>query len=314
MGGRMANSRHIPVMLTEVIASLAPQHDRVYIDATFGAGGYSTAILSAANCKLHAFDRDENVIPIAEKLKNKFANSFEFHHQAFAEMEVTLADEKDKIDGIVFDIGVSSMQIDSPERGFSFQEDGILDMRMDSSQKLTATYIVNHYNQQELADIFYNYGGEKRSRAIAKAIVLARQVMPIERTKQLANIIQQAVPNYNDSINPATRSFQALRIVVNDELGQLQKGLLAASKLIAVQGKIVVVTFHSLEDRIVKNTFKELTGKKVAVNKYLPSANNASGNPQFITEHKGVLTPSSQEIAANPRARSAKLRVLRRVG
>jgi 16S rRNA (cytosine1402-N4)-methyltransferase len=309
----MANSQHIPVMLTEVISALAPQQGMLYIDATFGAGGYSAAILSAADCKLHAFDRDGSVLPIAEKLKTKFLNNFEFHRQAFAEMEMALADKKGKIDGIVFDIGVSSMQIDTPERGFSFQEDGVLDMRMDSTQILTASHIVNHYNQQELADIFYNYGGEKRSRAIAKAIVLARQVAPIERTKQLANIIQQAVPNYNDTINPATRSFQALRIVVNDELGQLQRGLLAASKLIAVNGKIVVVTFHSLEDRIVKNTFRELTGKKVAVNKYLPVANVLSEKPQYTTEYKGVLTPSPQEIAANPRARSAKLRILRRV-
>ncbi|MBE6453794.1 MAG: 16S rRNA (cytosine(1402)-N(4))-methyltransferase RsmH [Alphaproteobacteria bacterium] len=294
---------HYPVMLNEVLENLDVANGKIYVDATFGNGGYSEAILNKADCKVIALDRDANVLARVQEMKQIYGNRFEFRQGCFGNFD-TLVSEN--IDGAVFDIGVSSMQLDQAERGFSFAKDAPLDMRM--SQEGTSAYdLVNKLSEGELADILYNYGEEKKSRQIAKKIIETRKAKPIETTIELANIIYQVIRrSFNQTIDPATRSFQALRIAVNDELNELQKGLMNASVRLKKGGRLVVVDFHSLEDRIVKSFFKNNSDKNVHISRYRIQEPTKS-NAMFCFASKAIV-PTAQELELNSRSRSAKLR------
>ncbi len=298
---------HIPVMLDEVINILSPKNDGIYIDCTFGTGGYSQAILQKAKCTLHAIDRDDNAFPYAKKLKERFPDSFTFHHDKFSNLSQLGIKE---IDGVIFDIGVSSPQLDNPERGFSFAKEGKLDMGM-GLNNFSAKEIVNDFSESDLADLIYEYGEEAFSRKIAKAIVIHRKKKIIETTTELADIIHKTIGNKGKT-DSATKTFQAIRICVNDELNELSKALSSAFTLLKKDGKLLVVTFHSLEDRIVKQFFKHLSGKTGSVSRYMPIAEK---NPQkeILAYEIHLIKPSENEIAENPRSRSAKLRCLKKV-
>lgn len=293
--------RHIPVMLTEVLQYLNPQKGDVYVDATFGNGSYSKAILDAADCKVIALDRDPNVRVRANEIKNMYGERFEFRAGKFGDFSVLVPE---KINGAVFDIGVSSMQLDDAERGFSFSKEAKLDMRM-SSEGLSAADIVNTYSEKDLADIIYTFGEERKSRQIAARIVAHRQKKPIETTTELAQIVYEIMHKHAGETDPATRTFQALRIAVNNELEELQNGLEQATNKLHANGRLVVVDFHSLEDRIVKNFMKENSAKKVRISKYAPEL---AQSDSIFSEVSKVIVPTAAECAQNPRARSAKLR------
>ncbi len=298
--------RHIPVMLNEVLQYLKPQKGEIYVDATFGNGGYSKAILETANCKVIALDRDPNVRVRANEMKNLYGARFEFRAGRFGDFADLVPE---KINGAVFDIGVSSMQLDDAERGFSFAKEANLDMRM-SCEGISAADIVNGYGEKELADLIYTFGEERKSRQIAAQIVAYRRQKPITTTTELAEIIYGVIHKRAGEIDPATRTFQALRIAVNNELDELQQGLSGAANKLHSGGRLVVVDFHSLEDRIVKNFFKENGGKKVRVSKYAPELVQ---NDSLFAEVSKVIVPTAAECVQNPRARSAKLRyVVRR--
>ena len=300
---------HIPVMLEEVLAALSPRDGEVYVDGTFGAGGYSRAILEAAECTLIALDRDENARPAAEDFAEIYKKRFHFVHTAFSDIRRALDDlGQDKIDGLVLDIGVSSMQIDQPHRGFSFQKDGPLDMRMDQSSGQSAAQLIAHEDEDVLADLIWKYGEERHSRRIAKAIIRERENTSIETTSHLADIIRGAIPGRpKPGHDKATRSFQALRISVNDELGELEAVLDAARDVLKPGGRLVVVTFHSLEDRIVKRFLAEYSGKGRSTSRYVPEPQEAQ-IIEFELPRGKAVKPSEDECARNPRARSAKLR------
>lgn len=297
-----SNARHIPVMLNEVIQFLAPADGQTYVDATFGNGGYTTAILEKANCKVIAIDRDPSVEARAKEIKNIYPNRFTFISGRFSELQTLV---REPVDGIVFDIGVSSMQLDDVERGFSFMREAKLDMRM-SMEGLSAYDIVNSTPEAELADLIYQYGEEKKSRIIARKIAQKRSIKPIETTTELANIIYEVLHKKPGQTDPATRTFQAIRIAVNDELKELQKALSAATVLLKDKGRLVVVDFHSLEDRIVKNFFAENSGKSKGTSRYMPLP-QSTDKKIFEYTSKAVI-PTLEECTANPRARSAKLR------
>lgn len=305
---------HIPVMLKEVLHYLAPQDGKTYVDATFGEGGYSEAILEQGQTHVFGVDRDPQAHVSAQFLKKKFPDRFEFLAGNFADLEM-LFQKKDfpPIEGIVFDLGVSSPQLDQPGRGFSFQKEGPLDMRMEQ-EGLSAREVINTFSEKDLADIFYYYGDETKSRKVAHFIVKARGTQEIQTTLDLANIIHSALGRRVGKIDSATRVFQALRIYVNDELGALEKGLKAALKLLNPGGHLVVVTFHSLEDRIVKDFFKKHSQKQ---EKYsaLSSSHNPSQDfsPSLILLTRRVVHPDAHEISQNPRSRSAKLRAVLKI-
>lgn len=293
--------KHIPVMLQEVLAALNPQKGEVYVDATFGNGGYTRAILEAANCKVIALDRDPTVRIRANEIKNMYGERFEFRFGQFGDFADLVPE---KINGAVFDIGVSSMQLDEAERGFSFSKEGALDMRM-SQSGVSAKDIVNTYDEQALADLIYQYGEEKKSRQIAREIAEYRKHKEIETTTELAEIIYKVIHKKFGEIDPATRTFQALRIAVNDELGELSRGLTGAANRLQKNGRLAVVDFHSLEDRIVKTFFKENGGRRVRVSKYAPELVQ---DEHLFAEVSKVIVPTAEECERNPRARSAKLR------
>lgn len=293
--------KHIPVMLQEVLAALNPQKGEVYVDATFGNGGYTRAILEAANCKVIALDRDPTVRIRANEIKNMYGERFEFRFGQFGDFADLVPE---KINGAVFDIGVSSMQLDEAERGFSFSKEGALDMRM-SQSGVSAKDIVNTYDEQALADLIYQYGEEKKSRQIAREIAEYRKHKEIETTTELAEIIYKVIHKKFGEIDPATRTFQALRIAVNDELGELSRGLTGAATRLQKNGRLAVVDFHSLEDRIVKTFFKENGGRRVRVSKYAPELVQ---DEHLFAEVSKVIVPTAEECKRNPRARSAKLR------
>lgn len=293
--------KHIPVMLQEVLAALNPQKGEVYVDATFGNGGYTRAILEAANCKVIALDRDPTVRIRANEIKNMYGERFEFRFGQFGDFADLVPE---KINGAVFDIGVSSMQLDEAERGFSFSKEGALDMRM-SQSGVSAKDIVNTYDEQALADLIYQYGEEKKSRQIAREIAEYRKHKEIETTTELAEIIYKVIHKKFGEIDPATRTFQALRIAVNDELGELSRGLTGAANRLQKNGRLAVVDFHSLEDRIVKTFFKENGGRRVRVSKYAPELVQYE---HLFAEVSKVIVPTAEECKRNPRARSAKLR------
>ncbi len=298
---------HAPVMADEAIAALAPNDGERFVDATFGAGGYSRRIADQSRCTVYGFDRDPTAIERADAWREPYGDRLVLVSRPFAEMEEALAEiGVAAIDGAVFDLGVSSMQLDEAERGFSFMRDGPLSMRMDRG-KPDAADVVNGAEAVDLAVIFRAYGEENRAGRIARAIVEHRAMKPILTTLELAEIITRAAPGKReDKIHPATRTFQALRIYVNDELGQLAKGLIAAERLLKPAGRLVVVTFHSLEDRIVKNFLNDRSGRAPSASRHAPAT--AAKSPTFSLYKTKPLTPSSAEVAANPRARSAKLR------
>ncbi len=299
---------HTPVMLHEVLESLAPRDGAIYVDATFGAGGYSEALLEAADCTVWGIDRDPVVQSLGADLSRLFPGRLTVLNGRFGEMASLLAEVGiEKIDGIALDLGVSSLQLDDPARGFSFRADGPLDMRM-ASLGMTAADAVNKLAEKELADIIYRYGEERASRKIAKAIVDLRQKTPITRTAQLADLVRRVVSKSKDGIDPATRTFQALRIYVNDELGELARGLLAAESLLGAGGRLVVVSFHSLEDRQVKEFLQQRSGLGPKPSRHLPEVSGKAPDPTFRILSRRVVKPSAQETAANPRARSARLR------
>lgn len=299
---------HIPVMLDEVLHALDVRDGGVYLDGTFGAGGYSRAILSAADCKLIGVDRDPSVQPVAEELVRAAPQRFMFAEAPFSAMEDAAgALGFNQVDGIVLDIGVSSMQIDQAERGFSFGKPGPLDMRM-SGQGPSAADAVNRLKQDELANIFYAYGEERRSRRVAQFIIRAREEAPITTTDQLAEIVSRAIGGKHSKIHPATRVFQALRIFINDELGELAMALAAAERLLSPLGRLVVVTFHSLEDRMVKAFLRARAGLAGGGgSRHVPTVNTGPA-PSFRLLTRKAVAASEGEAAENPRARSAKLR------
>ena len=296
---------HVPVMLPEVLSALAPRDGAVYVDGTFGAGGYSGAILRAADCRVIAIDRDPSAIRGGQAMVEAFAPRLSLREGRFADMEALVDDQR--VDGVVLDVGVSSMQIDAAERGFSFLRDGPLDMRMAQSGT-SAADAVNSLPQEALSNIIHVFGEEPRSRAIARAIVEARKVAPITTTHGLVKAIERVTGRPRpDKIHPATRTFQALRIHVNGELDELVEALHAAERLLPEGGRLVVVTFHSLEDRIVKRFFASRAGKLPSGSRHLPDAVQGP-EPSFTLAFKGHLGASEAEAKANPRARSAKLR------
>ena len=303
----MSQAPHVPVLLPEVIEALAPAPGKLVIDGTFGAGGYSRAILDAGADVL-ALDRDPTAARFAEPLKSAFGARFHFAEERFSEMEAALElAGHDQCDGVALDLGVSSMQIDEAERGFSFMKDGPLDMRMGADGP-SAADLVNTAEPSELSRIFFIYGEERQARRIAAALVRRRAVEPFTRTLDLAESVEKAVGGRRGApIHPATRVFQALRIAVNQELSELEAGLDASERMLRSGGRLAVVTFHSLEDRIVKAFFTERAGLQPAGSRHLPPA-AAGPEPTFDLLFKGARAPGEAEIAANPRARSAKLR------
>jgi 16S rRNA (cytosine1402-N4)-methyltransferase len=309
---------HTPVLLQEVLETLQPKSGGVYLDGTVGAGGHAAAILaaSAPDGQVFGFDRDRSALEVADRQLAKFGERVHLLHLSFDQLsQAAKSYQIPPVDGILLDLGISSMQLEQPERGFSFQLDGPLDMRMNPATGQSAADLVNHLPENELANLIYRYGEEPKSRRIARAIVRAR---PVYRTVELAQIIAKAVPARRISgrrrkrgkakIHPATRTFQALRIAVNDELGALERALPQAVQLLKPKGRLAVISFHSLEDRIVKKFFK-----REAQDCICPPE-----QPVCICRHKSTIhiitkkpiTPSLSEIDANPRARSAKLRVV----
>jgi len=305
----MSAAAHYPVMLPEMLDWLAPKQGGIYVDGTFGAGGYTRAILSAADCRVFSIDRDPSTERFADELKQSFPDRFVWLLGNFGDMcELLAAQGVAQVDGVVLDLGVSSMQIDEASRGFSFRFDGPLDMRM-SGQGMSVADVVASADEAELADILYYYGEEKMSRAVARAIVAARNETPITRTSQLADIIRSVVGRGAQKTDPATRSFQALRIHVNQEFQAIDSGLAAAEKLLAPGGRLVVVTFHSLEDRIVKRFTHSRCGKLGESSRHLPEK-AMSQAPRFFCPKPEKRTASEQELAQNPRSRSATMRMM----
>ncbi|MCS6627211.1 16S rRNA (cytosine(1402)-N(4))-methyltransferase RsmH [Roseibacterium beibuensis] len=300
-------SPHAPVLLAEVLEALAAGPGDVIIDATFGAGGYTRAILGTGATVI-ALDRDPTVQPHADAVANDFPGTFQLIRRPFSGLAEAFAGSGEaRLDGVVFDIGVSSMQLDQAERGFSFMRDGPLDMRM-SDEGVTAADIVNEWDHGPLAHIFKLYGDERQSGRVATAILRRRAEKPFTRTLDLAEVVEKALGGRRGApIHPATRVFQALRIAVNDELGELRAGLEAAEATLAPGGRLAVVTFHSLEDRIVKAFLTERTGNAPGGSRHAPVAVETR-KPSFTLSFKGAREAGEEERAANPRARSARLR------
>lgn len=307
----MNDAPHIPVMIDDVLAALSPQDGEVYIDGTFGAGGYSAAFLDAADCTVIAIDRDITAIENGAALKEKYGERLVLIHGRFGDA-LALARNAgfDFVDGFIVDVGVSSMQIDQAERGFSFRFNGPLDMRMDQSGGgKTAADLVNDLPEEELANVIYRYGDERKSRWIAKEIVKQRAEERIETTGRLASIIRSVVPkSKKDSIDPATRTFQALRIAVNSEIDEIEGALCAAEQLLNPDGRLIVVSFHSLEDTPVKNFMRQRAGLESRSSRYVPQI-ESQDNFTFTLPSKKALFPSADETGSNPRARSARMRV-----
>lgn len=300
---------HVPVLAREVVDALRPRDGGRYVDGTFGAGGYTTAMLDRADCQVIAIDRDPDAIAAGQVLATRYAPRLRLIEGRFGDMaELLAAEGVDNVDGVALDLGVSSMQFDRAERGFSFRGDGPLDMRMEKHGQ-SAADLVNEADEAELADIFWRYGEERRSRRVAHAIVEARKTKRIETTGELAEIVRRAVgPSAKDESDPATRAFQALRIVVNDELGELDRGLAAAESVLTPGGRLAVVSFHSLEDRAVKEFVRARAGRTPGPSRHAPPrAFERRATLRDLT--RKPVSPTAAEVASNPRARSARLRV-----
>ena len=314
MKGSRSGASHDPVLIDEVIGSLQPRAGGQYVDGTFGAGGYSRAILEAADCKVWAIDRDPDVIRHAAEIVTEFEGRLTVIEGRFGDMRALLADHGvGAVDGIALDLGVSSMQLDHGERGFSFRFDGPLDMRQ-SRDGRSAADIVNETDESVLADIIFKYGEERQARRIARAIVAARSGVSLTRTAQLADIIRSVYRGGSKSkTDPATRTFQAIRIETNDELGELERGLAASEILLAPGGRLAVVSFHSLEDRIVKRFLRDRSGTGRSVSRHIPDTATDSAQNAFRLLRRGAIKPSKADTDRNPRARSARLRIAERL-
>ncbi|USO01184.1 MAG: 16S rRNA (cytosine(1402)-N(4))-methyltransferase RsmH [Alphaproteobacteria bacterium] len=314
----MTRDTHTPVLIAEVLKVLSPTDGETYVDATFGRGGYTRAILNAANCRVIALDCDEAAVPHATALKASYAQRFDFVRARFGQIHkhlTALPHAGQGVDGIVADFGVSSPQLDEADRGFSFFHEGPLDMRMDRTELHTAAHAVNTYPEEELIRIFRHYGEEPRARAIARAIVADRTETPFTTTKQLASLVARVARYGHKKTHPATRVFQALRIEVNQELDEIDRLLDQSLMSLRANGRLICVSFHSLEDRRVKQFMKMHTQPRTHTNKYKNTVthNNDLAHYAFdLITHKSI-TASQDELANNPRARSAKLRAARRL-
>ncbi len=324
---------HTPVMLREVIEALSPRDGAIYVDGTFGAGGYAEAILAAADCRVWGIDRDPEAVARGQALAARHPERLDLIHGRFGAMDSLLgAHQIVAVDGIALDLGVSSMQLDQAERGFSFRSEGPLDMRMDPGAAAgadedagpSAAEVVNQLSEAELADMIHHFGEERRARQVARAIVAARRDRPIKDTARLAEIVRAAVRSASKGrakprgkgaagrgIDPATRTFQALRIHVNDELGELDRGLHAAERLLVPGGRLAVVSFHSLEDRAVKAFLRARAGAGPSGSRHRPET-AARRDPTILPLFRGACRPGQAECDANPRARSARLRAAER--
>ena len=299
-------ARHVPVLLRPLLAAVAPVSG-VWLDGTFGAGGYARGLLAAGADRVIGIDRDPQALAMASEWAGEYSGRLTLVHGTFSD----LADHA-PLDGIVLDLGVSSMQLDQPERGFSFQKDGPLDMRM-SQDGPSAADLVNTASEEALADIIYNFGEDHASRRIAAAIIRAREAGPITGTLRLADIICSVLPRPKPGqSHPATRAFQAIRIAVNTEFAELAAGLAAAEEALKPGGALAVVTFHSLEDRIVKRFFQLRSGAEANTNRHAPA--RAEDAPRFTLKTRRAITADDAELADNPRSRSAKLRIGFRTG
>ncbi len=305
-------SVHVPVMLEEVLDALSPADGEVFVDGTFGAGGYARGLLERGRCRVIGIDRDPDALALGEAMAKEFSGRLTVLEGRFSQMaDLVRKSGTDGVDGVVLDLGVSSMQLDRAERGFSFAKDGPLDMRMDQgrdAETQSAADIVNTADEGQLATILFRLGEERKSRRIARAIVRSRGDAPIETTSQLASIVERAAGGGHAKIHPATRTFQALRIYVNRELEELERGLAAAESLLKSGGRLVVVSFHSLEDRIVKTFFRTRSGAVQRPSRHMPDLAEEGPAPSFVMIKRGAVVPGDEETGRNPRARSAKLR------
>ena len=302
---------HVPVLLDEVVGLLAPRDGGIYVDGTFGEGGHSRAILAAARCTVWGIDRDPDAVARGERLARAWGGRLRVLAGRFGEMARLLARHAvSAVDGVALDLGVSSAQLDDPARGFSFRLDGPLDMRM-GREGPTAADLVNTLEEERLAHIIHAYGEERFGRRIARAIAAARAEAPIETTGRLATIIRGAVRPGRQGVDPATRTFQALRIQVNDELDELDRGLAAAETLLRPGGRLAVIAFHSLEDRRVKRFLRARCNAGRSASRLLPGE-SPSRAPSFLPLTKRPIRPGAAEVARNPRARSARLRAAER--
>jgi 16S rRNA (cytosine1402-N4)-methyltransferase len=306
--------RHIPVLVDAVLAALAPRDDATYVDATFGAGGYSAAILGAARCRVFGIDRDPDAVARGEALARQYGGRLTLIAGPFGDMERLIGPfAPGPIAGVAFDLGVSSMQLDEAERGFSFRRDGPLDMRM-SRDGATAADLIARLSESELADLIRAFGEERFAGRVARAIAAAQRRRPLTTTGELAEIVRAAIPRHGSrsdpGLDPSTRTFQALRIAVNDELGELDRGLAAAERLLMPGGRLAVVSFHSLEDARVK-AFLRRRSDTLAGSRHRPPP-AAGPAPSFTLISRRAVRPGADEIARNPRARSARLRAAER--
>lgn len=300
-----SNSPHIPVLLRPILDHCAPISG-AWLDGTFGAGGYTRALLDAGADRVYGVDRDPMVFDMARRWAADYGDRLHLVEGVFSKLDEYASD----LDGVVLDLGVSSMQLDQADRGFSFIKDGPLDMRMSQSGP-SAADIVNTTDEAELANILFLYGEERASRRIARAIVKRREATPFDTTLDLADLIESVLPRTKPGqSHAATRSFQALRIAVNDEYGELYRGLMAAERALKPGGQLAVVTFHSVEDRMVKRFLQMRSGSNARANRYAPDIEQAPA--QFELRSKKAIAPTEDELAQNPRARSAKLRIARR--
>ncbi len=295
---------HYPVMLQEVLEALQAKDGEIYVDGTFGNGGYSEAILKSSSCRVVGLDQDPNVKLRASELTKEYDRRFELIETPFSKMDTVLGSEK--VDAVVLDIGVSSMQLDQAERGFSFMREGPLDMRMSVSGP-TASDAVNNLSEKDMIRIFQIYGEEKRARRAAQSIVHARENGKILTTGELAGIIEKALGR-TGKIHPATRVFQALRIFINDELGELYRGLIAAEKILKPGGRLIVVSFHSLEDRMVKKFVRRRSERPSKGSRYMPLTEEDDFHPSFQVSQRSAILPAATELTENVRSRSARLR------
>ncbi len=306
---------HVPVLLDEILENFKKFKitNGIIIDATFGLGGYSNAILENTNCDVFGFDRDPEVFKYANKLKKRYKKRFKFFQKKFSDIDAILSKQtysSKKIKGMVFDLGVSNLQLTKKNRGFSFKLDGPLDMRM-SKEGIKALDVINNYSAENLSEIFYKFGDEVFSRRVARNVVKFREINPITTTLELAEIIRKAIPGKKKKIDKATKSFQAIRMFINDEISELNKGLIAAEKFLTSEGILCVVSFHSKEDKIVKNFLNACQGKSTLfISKFLPPGENSKKSFDIVT--KKPIVPTSKEIKFNYKARSAKLRIAKR--
>lgn len=302
---REAPKQHKPVLLEEAVKILSPRDGKTYLDCTFGGGGHTRRILESADCKVVSLDRDPAAIERAKAVSADYPDRFEFRPLAFSDLDM-LGGES--FAGILFDFGVSSFQLDTPERGFSFMREGPLDMRMDTTKGFTAREYIESADESELVEILREYGEEPRARKIARAIIAAREADKISTTAELAKVIAEAAPSH-ERIHPATRAFQALRIKVNDELGEIERALPKAFAALESGGVMAAISFHSLEDRIVKKFFKKAAGRPE--DRFDTSFVQDRVKLAELLTRKPIL-PSDEETANNPRSRSAKLRAIRK--